>query len=372
MNIKSIEPTPSPNTMKILLDEELPFGKSHNYKASQVEDAPPLIKQILTIEGVKGVYHVADFLAVERNAKYNWEPILQQIKKSFGEKEASSANHLAQETSGFGEINVFAQMLYGIPFQLKITDSTQEKRIALPKMFTDYLLAAQRYVENVVTERQWVSLGVRYGDIENIEQEILEEMIASYPAERLKKNLEAIKEGQKSTTGKREFRKLTLEDLQDPDWSKRFQALQQANPTEEDIEVLAYALKDEKVSIRRLATAYLGGIESDRVIPYLHEALKDRSFSVRRTAGDSLSDLGSQTSFTPMMEALKDENKLVRWRAAMYFYENGDETCLEALKQAGNDPEFEVKMQVKMAIKRIKEGQDAKGSIWKQMLEERE
>ena len=32
MNIISIEPTPSPNTMKINLTEELPAGKSNNYK----------------------------------------------------------------------------------------------------------------------------------------------------------------------------------------------------------------------------------------------------------------------------------------------------------------------------------------------------
>ena len=32
MKIKSIEPTPSPNTMKVILTEELPGGKSNNYK----------------------------------------------------------------------------------------------------------------------------------------------------------------------------------------------------------------------------------------------------------------------------------------------------------------------------------------------------
>ncbi|WP_371932652.1 hypothetical protein [Bacillus carboniphilus] len=32
MNIRSIEPTPSPNTMKIILDQELPMGSSHNYQ----------------------------------------------------------------------------------------------------------------------------------------------------------------------------------------------------------------------------------------------------------------------------------------------------------------------------------------------------
>lgn len=69
MKIQSIEPTPSPNTMKINLDEELPKGMSNNYKKNAEEGAPKVIQEILKIEGVKGVYHVADFLAVERNPK---------------------------------------------------------------------------------------------------------------------------------------------------------------------------------------------------------------------------------------------------------------------------------------------------------------
>ena len=72
MKIVTIEPTPSPNTMKIIIDIELPFGKSHNYKKDNLEGAPKEIKDILGIEGVKGVYHVADFLAIERNAKFSW------------------------------------------------------------------------------------------------------------------------------------------------------------------------------------------------------------------------------------------------------------------------------------------------------------
>jgi HEAT repeat protein len=49
----------------------------------------------------------------------------------------------------------------------------------------------------------------------------------------------------------------------------------------------------------------------------------------------------------------------------------GDESALEALKQAENDPEFEVSLQIKMAIERIEGGEEAKGSVWKQMTESR-
>ena len=55
----------------------------------------------------------------------------------------------------------------------------------------------------------------------------------------------------------------------------------------------------------------------------------------------------------------------------MFLYETGTENALPALKEAEEDPEFEVKLQIRMAIARIAEGEDAKGSVWKQMTEAR-
>ncbi|MFL6557801.1 MAG: virulence factor, partial [Bacillus sp. (in: firmicutes)] len=49
----------------------------------------------------------------------------------------------------------------------------------------------------------------------------------------------------------------------------------------------------------------------------------------------------------------------------------GDEKALPALKAAENDSEFEVSLQIKMAIERIEGGESAKGSVWKQMTEAR-
>ena len=72
-----------------------------------------------------------------------------------------------------------------------------------------------------------------------------------------------------------------------------------------------------------------------------------------------------------MKVALFDKNKLVRWRAAMYFYEVGDLDALPALKEAMEDEEYEVKLQMRMAIARIEGGEEAKGSVWKQMSEAR-
>jgi HEAT repeat protein len=93
---------------------------------------------------------------------------------------------------------------------------------------------------------------------------------------------------------------------------------------------------------------------------------------VRRTAGDTLSDLGDPRAIGAMCQALRDPNKLVRWRAARFLYEVGDETALEALREAQNDPEFEVSLQVKMALERIERGEEASGTVWQQMTRRNE
>src|SRR5699024_12577367 len=101
----------------------------------------------------------------------------------------------------------------------------------------------------------------------------------------------------------------------------------------------------------------------------LYNTVKDRAGNVRSTAGDCLCDLGYTDAIPGMLQALDGSNRLVRWRAAMFLFEVGDETVIPALRKALDDPEFEVRMQVKMALARIEEGEEAKGSIWKQMTE---
>jgi hypothetical protein len=374
VKIKAIEPTPSPNTMKINLTEELPAGKSNNYKKDQAEQAPAIIREILKIDGVKGVYHVADFLAVERNPKFDWKDILIKVRQSFGEDTAGSA---AENTmlDHYGEVYVQVQQFKGIPMQIKINDGATEKRVGLPEYFVHAVRDAQLEDDNVVLLRKWKDYGVRYGDMDEIGVEVKEELIAAYPTNRLESLVEAAQtpQSKKEMPVKRNKIKLTEEVLSDEDWEKRYQALEQMeDPTVEDIPLLEKALNDPKVSIRRLAVVYLGMIEDKKVLPALYKGLNDKNPAVRRTAGDCLSDLGFEEAMHEMAAALSDKNKLVRWRAAMFLFESGDESTLPSLKEAENDPEFEVAMQVKMAIERIATGEEAKGSVWKQMTESRQ
>ncbi|MCA1063095.1 conserved virulence factor C family protein [Rossellomorea sp. AcN35-11] len=372
MRILSIEPTPSPNTMKVLLDQELKAGKSNNYKKDGGEGAPPVIKEILTIDGIKGVYHVADFLAVERNAKFDWQELLPQVRKAFGEDTSEQESQSVMEEH-FGEVNVSVQLFKGIPMQVKVTDGEQEKRFSLPGPFIEAISKAQKEGDNVVLLRKWKDYGIRYGDLDEIGTGVTEELVAAYPSERLS----SLVEDAETTDSKgpllyKKKQKVTVSDFDAPDWQTRYQKLDSMeDPTLDDLPLLEKALEDEKVSIRRLAVVYLGMIEDEKVLPLLFKGLGDKSVTVRRTAGDCLSDLGFEKAIPEMIQALKDKSKLVRWRAAMFLYEVGDETALPHLKEAENDPEFEVKLQVKMAIERIEGGSEAKGSVWKQMTEAR-
>ncbi len=221
-------------------------------------------------------------------------------------------------------------------------------------------------------ERKWVEQDVRYGELDDVAVEVREEISAAYPQKRIDQLIAAATEPESTTNANANndrFIKVTLDMLKQDDWRERYAVLERMDPKEDDLPVLAHALKDEKGSIRRLATVYLGMIEKPVVLQLLYEALKDPSVTVRRTAGDCLSDIGDPTAIPAVIESLQDKNKLVRWRAAMFLYEVGDETAIEALRAAESDPEFEVALQVKMALERIEQGEEAKGSVWKQMTD---
>ena len=372
MNILTIEPTPSPNTMKVVIDHELAFGTAHNYNKANAAGAPVEIQRILQIDGVKGVYHVADFLAVERIAKFDWEGILAQVRVALGEDAEAVEAATNRPTETYGEVYVHVQMFKGIPLQVKVFDSASEHRIALPAQFIQSFnkAVAQEEDDNYIFLRKWVDYGVRYGEKEDIATQIAEEIIATYPQERLQALVE------EATTEKEPLahtrQKVTIEQFTTDNWQERFQLLDQMVEADiDDLPVLALAVEDEQTAIRRLAIVYLGMIEEEAVIPYLVKGLHDKSAAVRRTAGDCMSDLGFAGFEPAMIEALGDKNKLVRWRAAMYLFETGTEAALEALRAAENDAEFEVKLQVKMAIARIEQGEEAQGSVWKQMTEAR-
>jgi len=385
MHIVSIEPTPSPNSMKVNLSERLPEGIRTTYTAGQADKAPAFIRQLLAIEGVKSIYHAADFLAVDRTAKADWQPILQQVRELLGgaaetgSEGTAAVDAAAEEAGHFGEVQVLLQHFRGIPLQVRVQSGSEQQRAAMPNRFNEAAMQAAAASPNLIKERSLEDWGIRYGELKDVLEEVVQEIDATYDAARLEQLIRQAAQQQagavQGAAAVRSAGRVLLspdelrEQLSSADWKKRYAALQQVKPSAETIPLLIAALRDEKSSVRRLACVYMGDLkdEPDEVLPYLYRALEDESSSVRRTAGDTLSDIGDPQATAAMAKALKDTNKLVRWRAARFLYEAGLDEALPALREAENDPEFEVRMQIKMAIERIEGGHAAEGSVWQQM-----
>lgn len=381
MKIVSIEPTPSPNSMKLNMDESLPAGVRKTYMKKNSTEAPDNIQQLLAVQGVISVFHAADFIALDRTSKGDWQFILGKAREIFGEAQGSTSSNgvpleQTQAEAAFGEAQVLVQMFRGIPLQVRVRAGNEEARVAMPERFTQAAVRAGTASPNLIKERKLEELGVRYGELKDIAGEVVQELDASYDDARVESlvssamletdvppSSEATEEGQ---TG------ATLEQLRHSDWKLRYAALQKIQPSLETLPLLVHALQDENTSIRRLATVYLGDIKEPEVLPFLYRALEDDTPSVRRTAGDTLSDLGDPAAMPAMAKALKDRNKLVRWRAARFLYEVGDNSVLKDLQEAADDPEFEVRMQVKIALERIEGGHAAEGSVWQQMTRRNE
>ncbi|RED65028.1 virulence factor [Cohnella lupini] len=378
MKLLSIEPTPSPNTMKLNVDVRLDPGVQLNYggKDATTTSPPPLIARLLEVPGVKAIFHTSDFLALDRKGNADWATILEGVKTAFGVAAGSgSIASTVPEAESFGESHVRVQMFRGIPMQIRVRSGGQEFRAAMPERFTHAVSEAAG--STMIRERMLEDLGVRYGDSQDVLDEVQRELEAAYSEARLRDLIEQAKAAGPEGAPPAPPAPLTgaevMQALDSQDWRERFAALERLKPKAEDLPVLDKALTDSQMSVRRLAVVYLGDLRTPESMPLLFAALKDSSGSVRRTAGDTLSDIGDVAAIGPMIEALEDSNKLVRWRAARFLYEAGDETALDALrKSAASESEFEVKLQSEMAVARIERGEEAAGSVWQQMTRMRE
>lgn len=376
MKLLSIEPTPSPNTMKLNVDVKLEAGVQLNYGGKDgLTAVPPLIARLLEVPGVKAIFHTSDFLALDRRGNSDWAAILDGVREAFGIAGSGSITAGAEEAAGFGEAGVRVQMFRGIPMQIRVRSGGQEFRAAMPARFNQAVSEAAG--STMIRERMLEDLGVRYGEPQDILDEVQRELEAAYSEARLQDLVEQAKAAGPEGAPPAPPAPLTgdevLRALDSQDWRERYAALERLKPVAEDLPVLDKALKDSQMSVRRLAVVYLGDLRTPEAMPYLFIALKDSSGSVRRTAGDTLSDIGDPVAIQPMIEALEDSNKLVRWRAARFLYEAGDDSALEALrKSAASESEFEVKLQAEMAVARIERGEEAAGSVWQQMTRLRE
>lgn len=366
MEIVRVEPTPSPNTMKIVLSEKREDNKSNTYTAVK-EGQPQFINDLLALDDVKSIFHVMDFLAVDKQPKADWEEVLPQITSTLNDEIGETEEATPDEH--FGEIQAEVLMFKGIPYQIKLTNNEEEKRKQLPEVYVDSMLAAQKENDNVVFLRKWEDFGIRYGEFDNIMSEISDEITAMYPQEQLDK-LVSDAQATDIVVPEKVYTHVTLEEYNSAEnWKDRLRMLKQfPTPTLEDLPLLGSVLSDEeKAPLRREAVVLLGMLEDEQVLPYLYKGLNDKSPGVRRTAGDCLSDLGFKQALPEMEKALDDPQKIVRWRAAMFLFDEGGPEQLDSLKAHIDDDAYEVKLQIEMAISRIENGDEALGSVWKQI-----
>ncbi len=375
MKIKLIEPTPSPNTMKLHLDETLEAGIRKTYTLDNERSAPSIVARLLHIEGVKSIFHTTDFMAIDRKPGADWPAILSEVQEVFGSRSDQPVASDIEDAAGhFGEAQVFVQFFRGIPMQIRVKSGLEEERIGLAQRFVEAVTEVAS--ATMIKERKLTDYGVRYGDLPDIAREVEQELEAAFPPERLERVVkQAIAHGAKNEEFVEERRVWSPaeveEGLASEDWRRRYSALEAMEVSEKNLPLIERALGDDKMQIRRLAVVYLGDLKTPEAMQLLFRAMKDGSPAVRRTAGDTLSDIGDPAGTPSMLEALKDGSKIVRWRAARFLYEVGTDEARDALEAASNDPEFEVGLQARMALERIDSGEEAAGTIWQQMAKSR-
>ena len=374
MKLLSIETTPNPNSMKLNLDERLAKGVAITYTQENKGDCPAYIKKILAIPGISSVFRVEDFMAIQRKPTAGWEDILSQARAVLEYPSLNNAKPEPEETSDnkWREVTVAVQYFRDLPMLVKVSSGSETTRLPLPERFGNAIERAMGASENMLMERKWKDEGLRYGDVRDVGEAVVREISAVYDEKKLKELVERAYHPdlhEKVEASQEEL----VQAFESPKWEERFAALKElgrnAQIDSQALSLIIRATKDPKMSIRRLAVVLLGLIKTPEVLAPLCKALKDEAVGVRRSAGDALTDLGDPNAIGPMVETLKDPNKLVRWRASRFLYELGDESVLPALREAQDDREFEVAMQIRQAIERIESGKVGQGSVWRQMTQ---
>jgi len=382
VKLLSIETTPNPNSMKLNLDERLAKGIAITYRHENRGDCPAYIEKILAIPGVSSVFRVEDFMAIQRKPTAGWEDILSQARAVL---EYAGLNNAKPEPAGtsdkeWREVMVSVQYFRDLPMLVKVSSGSETTRLPLPERFGQAIQRARGASENMLMERKWIDEGPRYGELRDVGEAVVREISAVYDEKKLQELVESAYHPDLHKPVKASREELgELAELarafESPRWEERFAALKElgrnatAQIDSQALSLIIRATKDPKMSIRRLAVVFLGLIKTPEVLAPLCEALKDEAVGVRRSAGDALTDIGDRRAIGPMVETLKDPNKLVRWRASRFLYELGDESALPALREAQDDREFEVAMQIRQTIERIESGKAGQGPVWRQMTQ---
>ena len=385
MKLHSIETTPSPQCIKLNLDEPITRKSLTLSSNRDTPDAPQLARQLLEIEGVQEIFLNGDFITLTRNSRADWQSILTKVVGIIGlseeavgfnfhalslqENQAVQPNLSNATSQNFGQVEVAIQVFRGIPVQVRaIAADGQQSRVALPDRFNQ---ALQRVIQatqsDYIGERRWEATPSPYfGNPQEIAQTVVEEMVSLIDERELAQlEVSAIANAEPPEPSQ-SSQQLLLDQLSHSDWKHRLKALQQIEVNPETFSAVVACLADERSTIRRWAAAILGGSEMlEAVEPLSQVVLSDRTAIVRRTAGDALSDLGDESAISTMIQSLADPSPLMRWRAARFLNELGNHTAIEALRQAAaHETEFDVRTEMLTAQERIESGGAIQLPMW--------
>ncbi|MEO1295084.1 MAG: virulence factor [Cyanobacteria bacterium J06636_16] len=392
MRLLSIETTPSPNCIKLNLDESISDKALTLQKGSPTPNVPEWMQQVLAIEAVQSVFVIKDFITLTRQGSADWQPILAQAADLLGVAANADSKLLAQVTQphessqdvanapsaspNLGQLDVAVQVFRGIPVQVRaIAADGQQARVALPDRFAQTLQRAITATEaDYVAERRWEPYQAPAGEPAHVAQLVADEIDSLLDAQALAQiETAAISDRSEPVpTDSLAHQQALIAELSHPDWKHRLKALQQLEVTPANLAAVVAVLDDEKSTIRRWAAALLGASTLEAAVEPLGVLVRqDPSALVRRTAGDALSDIGNPRAMTPMIAALIDPSKLVRWRAARFLTEMGDQMAVEPLRRAvEQESEFDVKVEMMTALERIEAGGDTQLPMWMRLTQE--
>lgn len=385
MELLSIETTPSPNCIKLNLNELVSTKALTLQKGADSTASPVVAQQLLAIEFVQSVFLVQDFITLTRKGNADWQTILAKAAQIIGVSEKADSKLLSQISqpqestalnspphlsSDLGHVEAAIQMFRGIPVQVRVTSADgQQARVALPERFNQALQRAIGATQaDYIAERRWEPYQSPAGPADEVAEQVAEEIVSLIDTEELAR-LEAVAIANATTTessNTASVQQTLLSELRHKNWKHRLKALQQIEVTPETFSAVVDVLDDEQSAVRRWAAALLGASGMSVAVEHLGRVvLGDPSAMVRRIAGDALSDLGDKTAMPTMCQALADSSKLVRWRAARFLNEMGDQSAVDALNHAvESEAEFDVRVEMMAALERIQGGGETQLPMW--------
>lgn len=176
----------------------------------------------------------------------------------------------------------------------------------------------------------------------------------------------------------------TLKDRIDlMDSEEKMKVVDELEPSEESVEILAGLLEDEshpvrfkaaeklaefgKLSlerlieimdtaegeVRRYATFALKKIGDPGVVDHFIEALEDEDWGVRKFAARSLGELGDKRAVEPLIGALEDEDWGVKLAAVRSLGDLRDPRAIEPIKKARRKGDKDFKKAANKSLKKI-------------------